>query len=171
MSILMVTSMKGAQNCAEKVAEQLRMDVEVADSCKSALALLRRREFLAIVIDETHTECETAAANAIWDRARLAIPLQINFALAGTPRLVREIRAALARRDREQHMARQAAAEEMETEIKGVVAGLLLHSQLALNGTEVPAPIAERLRLVAALAGSLRQKLETPGATRSVTTV
>lgn len=162
MSVLMVTGIEGAQSCADKMAEQLRMEVEVAESCKHALAHLRRREFLAVVIDETLAECETAQADALWKRAGLAIPLQINFALAGTSRLVREIRAALSRRDREQHMARQAATEEMETELKGMVAGLLLHSQLALTGGEMPAPVAERLRLVADLAGSLRQKLETP---------
>ncbi|MDE3201998.1 MAG: hypothetical protein KGN79_13870, partial [Acidobacteriota bacterium] len=132
----------------------------------SALAHLRRREFLAVVIDETLSDCESAAANAIWEKAGLAIPLQLNFALSGTSRLVREIRAALTRRDREQHMARQAATEEMETEIKNMLAGVLLHSQLALKGTEVPPPVAERLRLVADLAGSLRQKLDAPARAR-----
>jgi hypothetical protein len=42
------------------------------------------------------------------------------------------------------------------------VAGLLLHSQLALSGGEVPSPVAERLRVVADLAGSLRQRLSAP---------
>jgi hypothetical protein len=42
------------------------------------------------------------------------------------------------------------------------VAGLLLHSQLALNGSEVPQPVADKLRMVADLAGNLRQKLSAP---------
>lgn len=167
MSVLMVTGIEGAQNCAEKVAEQLRMDVEVADNCKSALAQLRRREFAAVVIDETLAECTSASADALWKKTGLAIPLQINFALAGTSRLVREIRAALGRRGREQSMARQAATEEMESELKGMVAGLLLHSQLALTGPEVPGHVVERLRLMADLAGSMRQKLETTGRARA----
>jgi hypothetical protein len=47
----------------------------------------------------------------------------------------------------------------METELKNTVAGLLLHSQLALSGSEVSAPVAEKLRVVADLAGNLRQQL------------
>jgi hypothetical protein len=42
------------------------------------------------------------------------------------------------------------------------VAGLLLHSELALKGSGVPGPIADRLRVVAELAGTLRQQLSSP---------
>jgi hypothetical protein len=107
-------------------------------------------------------ECDPASAEAIWEHASLAIPLQINFALSGAARLVREIRAALHRREREQTLARRAAAAAIETELKSTVAGLLLHSQLALNGSEISSLAAERMRMVADLAGSLRQQLNTP---------
>jgi hypothetical protein len=50
----------------------------------------------------------------------------------------------------------------MEAELKSTVAGLLLHSQLALNGHEGPEQVANRLRTMADLAGNLRQKLSTP---------
>jgi hypothetical protein len=42
----------------------------------------------------------------------------------------------------------------------------LLHSQLALNGSGVPAAVADRLRTVADLAGNLRQQLSAPSETR-----
>ena len=162
MSILMVTGVEGARNCAAVVGTQLGMDVEVAEGRKDALAALRRREFSAVVVDETVAECDPAAAEKIWEQAGLAIPLQINFALSGAARLIREIRAALHRREREQALARRAAAAAIETELKGTVAGLLLNSQLALNSGEVSAPLAEKLRVVADLAGSLRQQLSAP---------
>jgi len=162
MSILMVTGIEGAHNCADVLARQLGMEVEVAEGRKAALAALRRREFFAVVVDETMAECDPAAAEAIWERAALAIPLQINFALSGAARLIREIRAALHRREREQALARRAAAAAIETELKSTIAGLLLHSQLALNGSEMTSPVAEKLRLVADLAGSLRQQLSAP---------
>jgi DNA-binding NtrC family response regulator len=164
MNILMVTGIEGARNCAEAVGAQLGMQVEVAEGRKAALAALRRREFAAVVVDETTAECDPASAEAIWENSGLAIPLQVNFALAGTARLVREIRAGLHRREREQSLARQAATAEIEADLKSTVAGLLLHSQLALNGNEVPAPVAEKLRMVADLAGNLRQKLAAPHA-------
>ncbi|MGA9071305.1 MAG: hypothetical protein WB424_13665 [Terracidiphilus sp.] len=162
MSILIVTGIEGARNCAAVVAAQLGMEVEVADGRKAALAALRRREYAAVVVDETMAECDPASAEAIWDHASLAIPLQINFALSGASRLIREIRAALHRREREQSLARRAAAAAIETELKSTVAGLLLHSQLALNGSDISAPSAERMRVVADLAGSLRQQLSSP---------
>jgi hypothetical protein len=169
MSILMVTGVEGARNCASVVGAQLGMEVEVAEGRKASLAALRRREFSVVVVDETMAECDPAAAERIWEHAGLAIPLQINFALAGAARLIREIRAALHRREREQALARRAAAAAIETELKSTVAGLLLHSQLALNGSEVPSPIAARLRMVADLAGNLRQQLSAPLDVRSNT--
>jgi DNA-binding NtrC family response regulator len=159
MSILMVTGVEGARNSAEVVSAQLSMDVEVAEGRRTALAALKRREFSAVVVDETLAECDPAAAEAIWDRAGLAIPLQVNFALSGAARLIREIRAALHRREREQSLARRAAEAAIERELKSTVAGLLLNSELALSIGNVPAPLADRLRVVADLAGNLRQQL------------
>ena len=169
MSILMVTGIEGARNCAAVVGAQLGMEVEVAEGRRAALAALRRREFLALVIDESLAECDPAAAEKICDNAGLAIPMQINFAVSGAARLIREIRAALNRRDREQTLARRAATAAIETELKTTVAGLLLHSQLALSGSGVPAAVADRLRTVADLAGSLRQQLSAPTETRRET--
>jgi DNA-binding NtrC family response regulator len=162
MSILMVTGIEGARNCADVVAKHLGMEVEVAEGRKAALAALRQKEFAAVVVDETIAECDPAAAEAIWERAGLAIPLQINFALSGAARLIRDIRAALHRRDREQTLARRAAAAAIESELKSTVAGLLLHSELALSGSDQASPVAERLRIVADLAGNLRRQLAAP---------
>lgn len=164
MNILMVTGIEGARNCAEVMARHLGMQVEVAESRKSALALLRHREFAAVVVDETIAQCDPAAAEAIWERAGFAIPLQVNFALSGAARLIREIRAALHRREREQSLAHRAAVAAFESEFKSTVAGLLLQSELALSASEPGSPVIERLRIVANLAGNLRRQLAVPAA-------
>lgn len=169
MSILMVTGLEGARNCAEAVSAQLGMEVDVAEGRKAAISALRRREYAAVVVDETTAECDPAAAEAIWEHSGLAIPLQVNFAISGTSRLVREVRAALHRREREQSLARRAATAEIEAELKSTVAGLLLHSQLALKGSEIPPPVADKLRLVADLAGNLSRKLSLPQTVRTDT--
>jgi hypothetical protein len=165
MSILIVTGIEGARNCAAVVAEQLNVAVEVAEGRKTALAVLRKQEFGVIVLDETLAQCDSAAAEAIWEHAGLAIPLQINFATSGAARLIREIRAALHRREREQALAHKAAAVAIEAEVKTTIAGLLLHSQLALSAGEIPSGVADKLRLVADLAHSLRQQLNSPART------
>ena len=166
MSILLVTGVEGARNCADVIQKQLDMNVEVADGRKAALGLLRQREFAAVVVDETVAGCDPAAAEAIWERAGLAIPLQINFAVSGAARLIREIRAALHRREREQMLARKAAAAAVELELKTTVAGLLLQSQLALSSSEPASPVAEKLRMVASLAGDLRRQLSAAAESR-----
>ena len=66
-------------------------------------------------------------------------------------------------------LARRASAAAIETELKTTVAGLLLHSQLSLAGSEVSSPVADKLRLVADLAGSLRQQLSAQKAARADT--
>lgn len=169
MSILIVSGIEGVRNCAATVSTQLGMEVEVAEGRKTALAALRRKEFSAIVLDDTLAECDPAAAEAIWEHSGLAIPLQLSFALSGATRIVRDIRAALHRRDREQMLARRAAAAAIETELKTTVAGLLLHSQLALSGSELTSPIADKLRMVADLAGNLRNQLSSPMEARTST--
>jgi|SRR6185437_2836558 len=166
MSILLVTGIEGTRNCAEVVSKNLGTDVEVADGRKGALATLRQKEFSAVVVDETIAECDPAGAEAIWERAGLAIPLQVNFALSGAARLIREIRAALHRREREQNLARNAAAVAIESELKSTVAGLLLQSELALSGMDAASPAVERVRMVADLAGNLRRQLATPAQPR-----
>jgi hypothetical protein len=45
----------------------------------------------------------------------------------------------------------------------------LLNSQLALSGSDVSSPIADKLRVVADLAGSLRQQLSAPFEMRGTT--
>jgi hypothetical protein len=162
MSILMVTGIEGARNCAAVIEAQLGIKVEVAEGRKAALAALRSKEYVAVVIDETLAECDPAAAEKICECAGLAIPLQINFAVSGTARLTREIRAALHRREREQMLVRRAAAAAMESELKGTIAGLLLHAQLALKGGEAQGTASDQLRTVADLAGCLREQLSAP---------
>ena len=166
MSILMVTGFEGARSCADVIARHLGTEVELAEGRKSALIRLRQRDFAAVVVDETIAECDPAAAEAIWDRAGLAIPMQVNFALSGVERVIREIRAALRRREREQSLALRAATAAIEIEIKTTVAGLLLQSQLALSSSDAGSPTAERLRVVADLAGDLRRRLAVSGAGR-----
>jgi hypothetical protein len=159
MKILIVTGMEGAENCAATLAKLLNLKCEAAQGRKAAIAALKRSEYAAIVIDEGIIDTDATAADLIWEYAGLAIPLQINFALSGAQRLAREIRMALNRGERERAVAREAAAAAIDSQLKSTVAGLLLHSQLALADREITPPIAEKLRVVADLAGSLREQL------------
>jgi hypothetical protein len=159
MTILIVSGMEGAENLAAVLQSMLGMECEVASSRKAALSALKRREFGAVVLDESLMDADPAGVELLWSQSGLAIPVQVNFALSGVHRLAREIRLALGRRERELALAHEAATAAIESELKSTVAGLLLHSQLALAEREIPPHLAEKLRVVAELAGNLRQQL------------
>jgi DNA-binding NtrC family response regulator len=158
--ILMVTAIAGAENCAAVLSKQFGMPVETAASRREALAALRRREFAIVVIDEALIDSRADGSDLLLRHAGLAIPLEMNFAISGCGRLVREVRAALSRREREHELALSAAATSIESELRETVAGLLLQTQLALEEPGASPQLSDRLRLILNLALSLRQKLD-----------
>jgi hypothetical protein len=165
-SILMITGIAGAENCAAVLSKQFGLTVETAANRREGLAALRRREFALVVLDESLIESSDDGTDSILRHAGLALPLEINFAISGCGRLVREVRSALNRREREQALALQAAATIMQSDLRDTVAGLLLQSQLALAEPAIPAQLAEKLKLVVELAGNLRQRLDHPAKRR-----
>lgn len=162
--VLMITALAGAENCATAMARQLSRPVEIAATRKAALAALRRKEYSVVVVDDSLAESDPAGTELIWKHAGLAVPLQVNFAISGTSRVAREVRSALARRDREQSLAMRAAASTIENELKSTVTGLLLQSQLALADPSSSPNLTEKLKLMVELAGNLRQQLARPQA-------
>lgn len=161
-SVLLVTNILGAENCAAVVSKQFSLTVETACDRRTALDALRRRSYAIVVLDSSLLEASASDADTLFKHAGLAIPLEMNFAISGCGRLVREIRAALARRQQEQAIATRAAATSLESNLRDTVAGLLLQSQLALAEPSVPPQLADKLKLMAELAGNLRQKLDAP---------
>ncbi len=159
-TVLMITAIAGVESCSANLARALGSTVEVATTRKAGLALLRRNEYSIVIVDDSMAESDPAAAELLWKNAGLAVPLQINFAISGPARLVREVRAALARREQERSLAMKAAASTMESEMRSAVTGLLLQSQLALAEPGVREPLAAKLRMMAELAGNLRAQLE-----------
>src|SRR5882724_8872141 len=79
-----------------------------------------------------------AASDALWKNAGTAIPVFVNFAITGSGRIVRDLRAALTRRQREQLLATRAAQAALRNELTGAISGILLSSELALAQPAVP---------------------------------
>ncbi len=161
-AILMITAIAGAEGCASNLAATLGLPVEIVSSRKLGLSALRRRDYAAVIVDESIAEPDPVGADLLWKHSGLAVPLQVNFALLGCARLGREVKAALARREQEQSLALRAATSCLENDLKSTVTGLLLQSELALSEPSVPPPLAAKLQLMVELAGSLRRKLEQP---------
>jgi hypothetical protein len=161
-TVLLVTTMTGAENCASAIGRQLGVSVELAQNRRAALAALRRREYSVIVLDEGLVDSDPAGAEVLWQQAGLAIPIQVNLGISGCNRVLREVRSALQRRERELSLAMRAAAQLMEGEMNTTLTGLLLQTQLALAEPTLPAHVAAKLQQVVELAGVLRNQLRNP---------
>jgi hypothetical protein len=156
---LVVTGLEGIESMAASLAEQMGISVEVASTRAAAVRLLDRRSYAVLVVDQMLADSDPEGAELIWKGAGLAVPIEMNFALAATGRVEREVRAALRRRQKETQLATAAAATALDTELKNAVTGMLLESQLALAETGLPPHIETRLRTLAAIAGRLRERL------------
>ena len=161
-SVLLVTAMSGAETCASAIGRQLGLTVELAQNRRAALAALRRREYSVMVLDESIVEADPAGAEVLWQQASLAVPIQVNLGISGCNRVLREVRAALQRRERELSLALRAAARLMEGEMNTTLTGLLLQTELALEEPTLPPNVAVKLRQVVELASVLRDQLRTP---------
>lgn len=161
-SMLLVTAMSGAENCASTIGRQLGLTVELAQNRRAALVALRRREYSVMVLDESLVEADPAGAEVLWQQAGLAVPIQVNLGISGCNRVLREVRAALQRRERELLLAMRAAAQLIEGEMNTTLTGLLLQTQLALEEPTLSPSLAVKLRQVVELASVLRDQLRTP---------
>ena len=161
--VLLISALSGAKNCAAAIMQQMGLDVEVAPG-REAMDLLRGGSFAAVIVEDALAEGDPRGAEVLWKMAGLAIPMQVNFALTGSARLIRDLRAALARREQEQGAAQRAALRAVESELRNTISGLLLHTQLALRESPPSPQLEQRLRLMAELAGNLKQRLDVPQA-------
>jgi signal transduction histidine kinase len=162
--VLVVSALSGAKDCAAAIMQQMGLDVDVVPGRHEALVTLRKGAYAVVIVDDALVESDPRGAEVLWKMAGLAIPMQVNFAVTGTTRLVRDLRAALARREQEQGAAQRAALRAIESELRNTVSGLLLQAQLALRDSPPSPQLEQRLRLMAELAGSLKQKLDEPQA-------
>jgi CheY-like chemotaxis protein len=163
--ILLVTPSERASECAAALTEATGEEVVVAESLARATTLLRAECYLAVVLDQYLLETEPYEAGTTLEHLGTAIPVQVNLAISGMERLVREVRAALQRRQREVVRARQAAVGRLHSELNGTVTALLLSSELALETPGLPAAAAEKLESVHELVKKLRRQLESAGPT------
>ncbi len=162
--ILLVTPSERASECAAALHEATGEGVAVAESLPRAAALLRTEGYLAVVLDQYLLETEPDEAETTLEHLGTAIPVQVNLGISGMERLVREVRAAVQRRQHEEVRARHAAISKLQSEMNGMVTALLLSSELALETPGLPPAAAEKIESVHELVKKLRKQLDTQGA-------
>jgi hypothetical protein len=158
--ILLVTSIDRANECARALQESTGEEVVVAENLRQAATLLRSDSYLAVVLDQHLLETEPDEIDTAMQHLGTAILVQVNLAISGLDRLVREVRAAIERRKREETAARQAAVGTLHSELNGTITALLLQCELALEVPGLPPAAAEKLQSAHALVKKIRAQLE-----------
>lgn len=157
--ILLITPSVRGQECAQAVQAATGHPTYAASTLQEAGSKLREQEYTAVIIDQFLLEAEPDDSEQILQHLGTAIPVYVNFAISGIERVVREIRTALSRRQREEQVARRSADQAMWSELKESVTALLLSCDLALSVPGVPAPAADKLRGMHDIACQIRERL------------
>ena len=158
--ILLVTPIERAIECASALKEHTGEEVVLAEDLRQAATLLRSDSYLAVILDQHILESEPDEIDTAMQHLGTAIPVQVNLAISGVDRLVREVRAAVERRKREEVVARRAVAGTLHSELNDTLTALTLHCELAQEVPGLPAAAAEQLQSAHALVKKIRAQLE-----------
>jgi hypothetical protein len=156
-SILIIAPTLAAEPIADALRIELDAVVEIAPHRRAGLAALRRSEFSVVVLEESLAELDPRGADLLYQNAGTAPVVEVNFTISRAPRIVRQVRSAVAHRAQDGVRARTAAMVSLQNDLGASLTGLLLESQLALRDAM---PDQEpKLRHIVELAGELRNRL------------
>ena len=158
--ILLITPQSRGPELASLVKANLSQETQWVQTVQEATTRLRERPYSAAIIDQFLLETEPEESDQMIEHLGTAYPVYINFAVTGLDRLVREVRSALHRRNREELAARRAVAEQMQSEMRETLTVMLLSCELAMSVPNVPLLAAEKIRTIDTLARELRLRLE-----------
>lgn len=137
--ILLITPMAKGQECGQALQQATSEPTLVAATLRQAANRLRSQEFSAVVMDRLILDAEPDESEALLQHIGTAVPVYVNFAISGVPRIVRELQISLQRRQKETQVARQFVQRELRNELKGTATALLLSSEMALKSSDLPA--------------------------------
>lgn len=158
--ILLITCSARAEECRAAIREMTGEETERAESRQGASAMLRNREYIAVVIDQCLLEPDADTADEVLlQDIGSGIPVYMNFAISGSERVAREVRAALQRRERESAIAQRAAETSLRNELKGSLTAMLLSCQMAMAMQGLPAAAVARIKSIHEAAQEMRSHL------------
>jgi hypothetical protein len=158
--ILLITPQSRGPELASLVQANTSQETQWAQTVQEAATHLRERPYSAAIIDQFLLETEPDESDQMIEHLGTAFPVYINFAVTGLDRLVREVRSALHRRNREELAARRSIAEQMQSEMRETLTVMLLSCELAMSVPDIPRLAAEKIRTIDTLARELRLRLE-----------
>jgi hypothetical protein len=158
--ILLITPSARGHECAKEIEVATEQPAQVAASLGEAVSSLRSDDYSAVILDECLLEADPDQGELVLQHAGSAARVYVNCAISGTERVVRELRAALRRRDQDERMARKAAEETLRSELREQITAILLDCDLALSVQGLPGQAEEKIRAVYEAARKLGEHLQ-----------
>ena len=158
--ILLVTHCVRALECATAIQEASGVLTEQSENLHDAFRRVRERDYTAVVVDQFLMDNDPEAGEQVIHHAGSAIVVPVNLAISGTERVVRELRAALRRRERELETARSAAELSIRSEMIGPLTAMLISCQIALDLPELPTVAKKKFLALQELARELCERLQ-----------
>jgi len=157
--ILLITPSARGLECAATLKEATGDETHWAENLQQALLRLREQSYSVVVLDQFLLENEPAESDHVLDLLGTSFPVYLNFAVSGMQRLLREVRSALQRRQREENQARRSVEQQIQGEVFESITTMLLSCELAMAVPGIPAPAVEKIRLIDNLARDIRVRL------------
>ena len=158
--ILLITPSARGPECSEAVCVATNRVTHIAASLSEAVTHLRSNEYSVVVLHECLLDSDPDQAELVLQHIGTATPVHVNCAITGGERLVREIRAALYRREREQQVARKAAEEILRSELREPLTALMLECELLAATPHLSPQVQAKLKTIDNLARQLSEHLQ-----------
>jgi hypothetical protein len=159
--ILIVTPSASGPECAELIGKALNQEATLVTSVRQAISAIRNLEYRVILMDEDLFEANPTAAAGLAELGEAAVTVFLNFGIANAQRVIREVKAALRRRERDEATARRSASLQLHGELSNDLTGILLSAQTAMNTPDLPRVAQERLSSLYEIARKLQLRLQT----------
>jgi len=160
--ILLVTLASSAPACATRLHQATGESVTIAQSFSDALAHLRTSTFSVVILDHNLLEAEPHEVSTLRAHLEMVTMVELNLALTGPDRLIREVQSARNCNERNQSAARSRAMQQLQSEINQSLTALMLDCDLAAAIAGLPASASERIALIRTDAEMLRRQLTPP---------
>jgi hypothetical protein len=157
--ILLISPYQNTDECAAQVERATRVKVKTVNTLRLALAALRENDFSVVVADENLLESTPGSMESLMQRMQPSMPVIVDMVCHRPEKIAKLVTAALKRREVEFQMARRQALEELRSELKSDVTGLLLCSEIVMKTPNLPQPAVDRVGAVIEIAQRMKSLL------------
>ena len=157
--ILLITASEQGPEVARAIQVSGGEKTEVAGDLRRALDQLRRREFTAVIIDESLMDLGDGKLEVLLKRVEPAMPVFINLGISRSERVVRDVLSALRRAGQERDAALNVAQVEFRGQPRPELTAILSTSEQLLSA-HLPGPLEGKVRSMLEVAQRIRTRLD-----------